>query len=147
MKSKRNPLEIRMQRFEGSGQIKALVKNCRSRCACFWLDVENVSGSGICIVHNAHGHIPFSIDDELQVTLDTSCAVFRRPIHVRARVIWRRDNEAARLIGSAEPLTCLGCQILLVDPLHSQDWQAGLERLHQRAEQQRVLMPVFVARS
>jgi hypothetical protein len=126
MKGKYNPLDKRLPRFDGCGQIKAIVRNSRSRCACFWLDVANVSGSGIGIVYGGHGFVPFAVNDELQLTLDTTCAVFVRPLHVKVCVKWREeeDGHAVRV-----PQTTLGCQIMLVDPIHVVAWKNGLEKL------------------
>ncbi len=121
----------RAQRFQTDKQIRAIVKNARSRCACFWLDVANISESGVGIYYLGKGFVPFSVNDELHLTLDTSAVIFRRPIHITATVKWR-DDQPTNVGDSIVPVMFLGCQITFVDPIHMKVWKDGILNLAQR---------------
>lgn len=124
----------RAQRFQTDKQIRAIVKNARSRCACFWLDVANVSESGVGIYYMGRGFVPFSVKDELHLTLDTSAVIFRRPIHITATVKWREDQNT-ELGDAVIPVMFLGCQITSVDPIHLKAWKDGIQNLALREGQ------------
>lgn len=121
-------LQPRLPRFEGQGKVRAIVKNARSRCACFWLDVANLSGSGLGIQFIGGGHIPFAIEDELHITIDTSCILFKRPIHITV-IVARREDSLVMQDEVERNRVFFGCEIKTIDPIHRQVWYDGLEKL------------------
>ncbi len=121
-------MKSRFQRFNLINGVKTIVKNDRSRCACFWLNLANVSASGVGLEYLGYGHIPFSIGDVLNLTIDTSSSVFRRPIHLK--VVVRRKEEGSVALETGTILRVfLGAELLSVDPLHIKVWEEGLAGL------------------
>lgn len=126
--TKRQNLTARFQRFQiGEPQVSVIVKNARSRCACFWFGLSNLSASGVGLEYIGYGHVPFSQGDVLHLTIDTSCAVFKRPIHLKA-VIRRREEEKHE-DNSGAIRVFLGAEITSVDTLHESVWLEGLGSL------------------
>lgn len=126
--NKRHQMKTRYQRFALEGGVSTIVKNERSRCACFWLHLANVSASGVGLEYRGYGHIPFSIGDVLNLTIDTSSVVFRRPIHIK--VVVRRKEEGILDTENGQVVRVfLGAELLSVDPLHEKVWQEGLAGL------------------
>lgn len=126
--TKRQNLTARLQRFElTEPRVCVIVKNARSRCACFWFGLANLSASGVGLEYIGYGHIPFSEGDLLHLTIDTSCAVFKRPIHLKA-VIRRREEEKEKS-GSGALRVFFGAEITSVDTLHQNVWLEGLASL------------------
>lgn len=125
---KRGPVTSRYQRFNLEKEVTTIVRNARSRCACFWLKVVNVSASGLGIEYRGHGHIPFSVGDELYLTVDMTTAIFRRPIHLKA-VVKRRTETPFESETTTANKIFLGIEILSIDVLHQKAWMEGLTKL------------------
>jgi hypothetical protein len=95
-KQKRS-LQVRLQRFElEPDRLEAIVRHSNSRCSCFWIGVKNISASGLGAEHLGLVYVPFSPGDRLDVTLDISCRVFSRPIHVKC-IVQRREEQQKKI--------------------------------------------------
>lgn len=123
--NKRHHMKSRYQRFLLENGVATIVKNDRSRCACFWLNLANVSASGVGLEYRGFGHIPFSIGDVLNLTIDTSSIVFRRPIHLKV-VVRRKEEGSVDSENGQLVRVFLGAELLSVDPLHEKVWLEGL---------------------
>ncbi len=125
---RKKTLTIRSKRFTPSHNMKTIVKNHNARSSSFWLDVENLSDTGVCIGYDGLGCLPIEIGSILNVTLDINCKIFSRPIHLKVEVIRKKFKDIERHIVSSESIS-LGTKILEVESLHKPIWEEGMKTL------------------
>lgn len=110
-------------RMSPDAKVEAIIKNSRLRFSCYWLQVVDISKSGIGIKYEGLGILPLAKGDHLDITLDLSSKVFARPIHLKAQVV--------HLTEATEGSNCilLGLEVSSVEPRHDKAWQEGLQHL------------------
>ncbi|MFW7377285.1 MAG: PilZ domain-containing protein [Oligoflexus sp.] len=121
-------LQTRLQRFPTDGfMLKSIIRHSCSRCSSFWLGIRNISQSGLAAEHLGPAFIPFASGDAVELTLDTACKVFSRPIHLSCIVVRRTD--LAQRASMDFHHTIFGLEIISIDERHDYAWQLGLNRL------------------
>lgn len=125
--SNRRGVRRQSARYAIHSKMPCIVKNKNSRCSSFWLDVDNISMDGIRLRYNGMGCLPFEEGALLTVTLDLSCVVFNRPIHllVEVRHVLTLDKENS---------VCLGTKIIEIDELHREIWESGIEDISKASQ-------------
>ena len=124
----RSGFTIRQRRIGvASNRVQVIARNSSARFSSFWLELVNLSASGIAIRFVGKGFLPFGIEDSLSLTLDTSSKIFSRPIHLKAKIC-RREDEELRESGDLIYLVTFGLEIISIDPLHLPIWLDGLKR-------------------
>ncbi|SMF56522.1 PilZ domain-containing protein [Pseudobacteriovorax antillogorgiicola] len=98
--------------------VRILARANGMRYNCFWLKVLNISSSGLLITNDHHGFVTFRIGDTLQTTMDIAGRVFRRPIHVRFRIVREHQHNSG---------TAWGLEVVEVEERHSEVFQAGID--------------------
>ena len=128
--SHRKNVIARLQRFQISAPVSVIVKNVRSRCTCFWFNLTNVSATGVGLSYQGNGYIPFFEGDELHLTVDLSCVIFSRPIHLTV-IIRRRGEKIVESNDAGGSVTeiFLGGEIKDSEALHRSVWLEGLSTL------------------
>lgn len=124
----RGSFTMRQRRFAvASNRVQVIARNSSARFSSFWLELVNLSAKGMAIRFVGKGFLPFSVEDSLSLTLDTSSKIFARPIHLKAKICRREDNELNDS-GDVIYMVTFGLEIVSVDPLHQPIWELGLKR-------------------
>lgn len=119
---------MRPQRFlAGDDDIQLIAKNRTSRFSCFWMVVNNLSKTGLGVSYVGRGILPIRHNDVLLITLDMTCRVFDRPLHLTCKVVrvqseenWQNEPGLNRIF--------LGLKILDIQQQHVTYWDAGLRK-------------------
>ncbi len=120
----------RFQRFQITTPVSVIVKNVRSRCTCFWFNLINVSVSGVGLSYRGNGYVPYFEGDVLHLTIDLSCTIFARPIHLTVLVKRRIEKElVSSETGEKVIEIFLGGEIKDSEALHRSVWLEGLNSL------------------
>lgn len=86
------------------------------------LDTENISSSGLLLVHEGRGIIPFNIGTLVELKVDVSSQDgFHEPIQALAKVVRTKPEETKK--------KGFGLQIVQIDPVNKGLWESLLVQL------------------
>lgn len=119
---------MRPQRFRTDEEVIQLIaKNRTSRFSCFWMVVNDISKTGVCVSYEGRGTLPVRMDDVLLITLDVTCKVFDRPLHLSCEVVWIESKEDWQDKPGLNKVF-LGLRILEIEEQHLEYWSIGLRK-------------------
>ncbi|MFW7380235.1 MAG: hypothetical protein ACOH5I_15585 [Oligoflexus sp.] len=125
--AKRNHI-LRPQRFFAyEDGIQLIAKNRTSRFSCFWMIVNDLSKTGLGVSYVGRGILPVRANDILLITLDMTCKIFDRPLHLTCEVVrvsseecWQGEPGLNRIF--------LGLKIIDIQQQHIAHWDTGLRK-------------------
>ena len=117
---------IRNERISPDQTIKLIVRNARLRFSCYWLEVINLSESGIAIKYEGKGILPLKHNDEIDITLDVNSKIFERPILIRGKIV---HEEFSKGEDPGSESVLLGIDITEIEPRHEKHWKHGIQKL------------------
>jgi len=119
---------MRPQRFAtNEDSIHLIAKNRTSRFSCFWMVVNDLSKTGIGVSYVGRGILPVRLGDVLMITLDMTCKIFDRPLHLTCEVV-RVGSEENWLDEPGLNRIFLGLKVIDIQEQHVVHWDAGLRK-------------------
>ena len=112
----------RAKRFDLTKPLRLIVRPKGARAYSFWMEASNISTTGLYIYARPNVIVPFTTGTVLEATVDLSCMIFERPLHMVLTV-------ARVSAGNKAPMACqgLGTKIESVDSRHVRIFWNGME--------------------